>query len=812
MASQDEKALRTQASSSASSSGSGINIPFAAPESGQQGLAPALLTAFCFAVGLLHLPSKAIRTDLDSSWQGVLPFAHAHGWQWGQDIVFTFGPLSSLLSAGSAFAGAPTGTTLLLDLVMTFAVMAGVCLLARRLPLGWRLLFFGLLVCVFLARDTLAEVGLVCWGLLCVLEPERHARCWRWVLAGLAAALALYKFNLALAGGATVLTISAWEVVSGKKRAGLELVASSLALFLVGWVLLGQNPLNLWRYAITSLELSSGYGLTMSVSAPREIRMAGVIAALLTLLVIGLRTPSLSVGTRSTPARVLLPAWLCFATFLAWKHGFVRADGHEAFFFGFAAALTVGLEALPGSAPRLQLVARGAAIVVVLLACATMEWRDPGVLGKRMNDLFPRFARNLRNLIYLRPYRERMNGALADQRRLNQLPKIRELVGRDTLDVFGQNQAFALFNDLNYHPRPVFQSYSAYTAPLMKLNQRYYESASAPEFVLFNLSPLDERLPALEDSGALRTLLTRYRPVAAENTFLLFKRSDSRNSTLSLLRQGTARAGEPIWLDDPGDADLWMEIDLRPRILQRIGEFLYRPSTVSLCAWLGTPPRRGPDFRAPAAMLAAGCIVRPLLTDTPEVVDLYTGGSNTQPTAVSIEMSSDGLSGYRQPFSFRLYRITPSLRQPPDLSLVPLRWPGFVSFPVEVVATAEPSRWTNVGDTPALCVQPGGCLKFKIPPGATQISGAYGFEEIAYTTGTTDGAEFRIELQSEDGSVTLLKSALLEPKTRPEDRGLISFVVPLPAGARGDILLKVLPGPNQDAAWDLTCWASIQIK
>jgi len=44
----------------------------------------------------------------------------------------------------------------------------------------------------------------------------------------------------------------------------------------------------------------------------------------------------------------------------------------------------------------------------------------------------------------------------------NGLAPIRKLVAHAPVDVFGQDQLYAIINDLNYRPRPIFQSYMAY--------------------------------------------------------------------------------------------------------------------------------------------------------------------------------------------------------------------------------------------------------------------------------------------------------------------------------------------------------------
>src|SRR5437867_11889722 len=91
-----------------------------------------------------------------------------------------------------------------------------------------------------------------------------------------------------------------------------------------------------------------------------------------------------------------------------------------------------------------------------------------------------------------------------------ELPTARNMLGASRLDVIGQDQSYGIFNHLNYRPRPVFQSYMAYNLPLMRLNEQFYLSPEAPDYVLFRLAPIDHKFPPLEDAWTLRCLLINY--------------------------------------------------------------------------------------------------------------------------------------------------------------------------------------------------------------------------------------------------------------------------------------------------------------
>src|SRR5262245_54816882 len=163
-----------------------------------------------------------------------------------------------------------------------------------------------------------------------------------------------------------------------------------------------------------------------------------------------------------------------------------------------------------------------------------------------------------------------------------QLPRLRQIIGSATVDVFGYNQCYAFFNELNYRPRPIFQSYVAYSPHLAKLNEQRYLSDARPEFVLFRLTAIDKRLPALEDALLFRALLINYDPIAAEEEFLLLQHKQTISAGLSLVGEGIAGPGETIDLRRYEGTDLWMQIEMMPSFRGRLRQFFFQVPKVQL--------------------------------------------------------------------------------------------------------------------------------------------------------------------------------------------------------------------------------------
>ena len=84
------------------------------------------------------------------------------------------------------------------------------------------------------------------------------------------------------------------------------------------------------------------------------------------------------------------------------------------------------------------------------------------------------------------------------------------MIGSQTIDVLNFSQDEVLREHLNYRPRPVFQSYSAYTPALLRRNLQFYEKKKAPRFIFARLQSVDERYPAQDDSLLLEELPRRY--------------------------------------------------------------------------------------------------------------------------------------------------------------------------------------------------------------------------------------------------------------------------------------------------------------
>ncbi len=611
------------------------------------------------------VPSAADQeATADASWSAVLGYAHQHGLQFGTDIAFTYGPLGFL--ATPFVAEDATGLRLLTDALLSLATAVGLVVLAWHLKVVWRCVLVG--TAVFLLgnieprSDLLIEAGLACWGLLTVTTTGGLRRFALGLFVALAAFAALVKISLLVIAGLSVGLLGLDCLARGERKAAWGITAGFGCAFLLGWTALGQSPLHLGAFIAHALSTSHGYNWAMSHEGSRDLKWRGVFTVLAATAVVLVRALNAFEGQdrRAHVRRAILSLWLCGLLFLVWKHGFVRTDRyHAGFYLGFVALLVLALEALPTARVAPRIWGRAFALACWFTCLVTAQSIVlPGDLKASLIQPLRSLRQNAASLIRPAPHQQEIAGALAARRDRSRLPHLGRLVGSATIDMFGCDQTTVLCNDLNYHPRPVFQSYAAYNAPLMRLNEQFYLSAAAPEYVLFCLMGMDRKFPPLEDARTLRHLLMNYELAATEGPFLLLKSRAKTPAALKLLLQGSARPGQPIDLGEFADSDLWMEIDLEPSARGRVYEVLYQPPTIRLALWHGAPEQTKPRrFRAPVPMLAAGFLVSPLLLNNQDVLDLYQGKTVARPRACAIQLDPGTDALWQRSFAFRLYQV-----------------------------------------------------------------------------------------------------------------------------------------------------------
>lgn len=759
-------------------------------------------------VSIFTYPNKPI-AELDASWRMVLTQGLVDGWQFGRDLVFTYGPLGLLM--GNTYSGVTFWPFILWQFASALIFAAVIYRQGMRLTGYARAIYWVVTILVGVSYiDSLLMVILALLGCEMIRATDRPARFWTIGTLLLFAVLAAIKFTNLMLAAFIVLVASALDVAQKRPgEAGRKLLwfFGSFALI---WVLCRQSLLNLPAYLRYSLEISSGYEQTMGLPTPPEPLWKGLAVLAVLVVYAVLHVLGSADRRRGLAGAAILGAFI----YLNWKHGFVRADGHMIGFFICALVPITAFPALLDDAPRFRRIQRWLLVPAGFLCVIGLEDALPGMARASLSLFQNRVWANCYNTAHFPQWLLSYRDALRGMRAENDLPKTRAVVGNATIDVFGYNQSLALFNRFNYRPRPVIQSYSAYTPALAQLNADYYASDHAPTYVLFRLETIDDRYLMLDDSRALFVFLHRYEFIHSEKNYQLWRRLpqpfDWSRVAPRLARTFDVAPGQPIDLTDFHAQPLWIVIDLPRSLLGRVRDFFYKPPIVRV----GFKDTKGnsTSYRMPLPLARTGFIVNPMIEDIVSFMRFAGGTPERYAAQVSVEIDAADRKFFADTAQVTLSTIHGSGNGGDYfLEAEKTRFHMFKTVPLTYEAQTPVSE-AIIDGTPVMVMHARSEMTFNIKAGSTRVSGGFGMLPGTYTKGgNSDGAEFAVYWSNGGERVELFKR-FLDPMHQMRDRGLQRFDIALPPQPGGRLFLVVKPGPNNNHSWDWTAWTDIEIK
>lgn len=578
------------------------------PMQGEQGqgvwgrLASAI--AFLFVVLMLtpfapHMPFPG----LDGSWSYAMNVATAEHLRFGKDIVFTFGPLASVFTR--IYHPATDWMMLLGSMLVAVALFAG---LAALIPPRRKAVLLLLPVVISLAWGRDAVFMLVPVLIPFVVhrglergQPFTATLC---LLAAASAILTLVKgnFGVLLGLGILISLVLCWRA---SRHTVILVVAVVIGSMVVAWLASGQRLSDLPGYFIAQAPIISGYTDAMSVTGSRRDIVVFVLLAPL-LLALSIRKPI----RRHWHAPVMVAAYL----FVAFKSGFVRHDEHA-----FVAAVALAYAGLLICAVRPTLWGAAAFLIgllgwgLITRTYAPVTW--DGAVARFAEMVRPPMGGAWRRVAQPELLPAQYAAVTAA---LGQRPPFAGY--RGDADVYPVELGALLGAGSAWKPRPVPQSYSAYTPALLRANAAHL-ATTPPSRVYFNADPIDHRYPATEDGLSWLSLLGSFTPQALDSGYVVLERPLSPPAALqpSAPVSVEARLGEDVVV--PGwEEPVWATLDIRPTFLGKIFSTLFKAPKLSL----GVRYEGGgtADYRLVAGMTQTGFLLSPTVSSAKDFVAL----------------------------------------------------------------------------------------------------------------------------------------------------------------------------------------------
>ena len=748
-------------------------------------------------------------SGLDPSWRMALGYLFEHGMQFGRDVVFTYGPLGFVMA--KTFSGIQFWS--LIAGQLTLAIISATVIIRQgsRLEGSSRFIYFGFFLLFGVHYEDALHMLMIAILGFELLRISGEGRKFLPVL--IAAVLAFYsqiKFTDFMLATFVVLLSCGYSLWLKRGRECALLLFSYLAAYLAIWLLCGQKLGNLPAYFQASWAISQGYQWAMGFPSPITPLWKGIVVLVMMIVYAAAHLKLNPDKPRAVANALLLMAFI----YLNWKHGFVRADGHMIGFFYCAMLPMTAYPVLLNDPDRFRFLHRWVFVVTIILSIWGVENTLWGVSRGALGIMQTKVWSNIEWVIDWGATRQRYRDALSVERREADLYQSRELVGRATVDVLGEEQNVALLNKLNYLPRPVIQSYSTFMPLLAQLNYDFYVSDRAPEFVLAKIQTIDERLPTMDDSLALRALVYHYDYLRSEKGFLTWKKKpgpfDAAPFVPKLLLAETIGVGQALSLKAWNSQPLWLKIDLRPSLLGTVRSFLYKPPQVRLT--LQDINGNNRSFLMPLPMGRTGFIVNPFIDDPSSFMEFAASRSKRLINSVTIEVDAADRKYFSDSFAYELSALpAPTSGDKYFTNVYGQLFHMFKTYPLSYDAL-NPVSEIKIDDRDVAILHAPSLVTFDMVKDAKKVRGKYGFMPGAYSNGgRTNGAEF-IVYWSNGGEHVVLHNRFLNPVEIATDRGLQSFTADLKGLTGGRIYLQIKPGPYNDFSWDWTCWTDIEIK
>ena len=497
-----------------------------------------VFTAITLSWGQIFLPPY---TGLEPGWKEALVQATDQGLGFGTDLVFTFGPYHQLytnamsdnlypfvigrLVYGLAWGAAVISFVRLSNpaagwLLAIFMALSGS--LSNDAPFYALQLAFLLIVASDLKQSELPLIALIYAGIVISI---------------------FCKLSFAVSAVAIVLC-AAWLLARKflhTLKQDVLAFAAALGIPLMIWAASGQSIINLLHYLFGhNLSIVFGYSSAMAIDD----------------LAAAWQVPAFWVGAFSVAALILRAAHFrlqnrlssvfiaCTSLFLFWtvfKAGMVRHDPWHAPSAGLALACFAILALVYTRTIEAHEVHFVSAVGTIVLGLSISsqyispirsqldEWLEK-TLGNTY--LFAKIIPSSRARQVLQKLRQ--NGFVdlkLDAEDLSLIPRL------SSVDSIPWDITDIPVNGLLYRPRPVIQSYSAYTPSLQGLNRKHFLGKQAPAYLVMNAQSIDGRNHPDLDYPSLEAIASRYQIVGTGSKGSLILKQNNRYVALTRYAQ-----------------------------------------------------------------------------------------------------------------------------------------------------------------------------------------------------------------------------------------------------------------------------------
>jgi len=476
---------------------------------------PYLFLAFFIFLVFPNYFYNLPEAGLDNSWNIALHLALRDHFIHGKDFVFTYGPL------GVLNLRYPISVSLFVYLIFDIYFLSVIFFILKDVLK--KQFSYGLAIFIFFSFMTaMYEVvyqWYFCFFLYYLFSLLKRPKTFGFLLhAGLLSLICFY-FKVSFGIVAVILFVLTIGYSGIRKKISYPAVAISCGIYIMSlWLSSKLLLVDLKGYVVGALHLIDDYNDAMFIEVTPDLEIF-LYAAMIIVLIPGfyiLWQLILSIRKKNFVAEIdqfFIYGIIALTIYITFKSAFVRADNFDnhilMFFRGICLIIPLFYLFMNDGLQR-----KMAALCcwLVLAICFWVVNAIPGSYRPYTRiltmSIIPIKIGEIKNYFQgLMTY----NDAVEDSRRLSSGTNgLKKIIGNHSVDIIPTEISRVYFNGLRYNPRPVVQSYSAYGEYLDSLNYTRYTSNEAPDYILFDITTVDDRFPYFDESKTKLALLSYY--------------------------------------------------------------------------------------------------------------------------------------------------------------------------------------------------------------------------------------------------------------------------------------------------------------
>jgi len=544
-----------------------------------------------FLLGLIFISSfqqigTTIRGGLDPSWMFASNYSFYKNLQWGKDVIFTYGPLGFL-----AFPQ-PIGHNLLIAIcfrIITHLILAyNIVYLIISVNPGKKsfvIASYTTMACCLLNNIFFSNLLVIFLPILILNYENSRREIFIFVAVVYIAFFLLLKPAIGFLGGLFLVPYLVYKFSSEKNWVFFLCTLIGIAIFfLFAWFCI-YGTLNLKiisRYLFSSIQFIKGNESAMSLDSAHNFDKFYVIATLIMIFVLTFYLKEKNF--------YLISSIFMLPLFAFFKYAFARADvWHTPLFF--QPLLSYIFVVIIQKLNICKKLIFSFSFCFLMLAASWLKVTPPLFKALNFNLDFQKSSANFYAVTFgYSSYKKFLYNLSKENLEKQKLPnEFLTQIKLKPIDFYPWDTTYAVANELNWRPRPVFQSYLAYTPWLDKANFNFFNSKNSPEYIVWEKRPasipayhsIDERYLFNDEPKTIFKIINDYEPILSNAKLGLLRKKHVPTFRENLkLYEKKYKWGE--WIDVPllKNSLIRAKIEFKRTLYGKINRILWKEREV----------------------------------------------------------------------------------------------------------------------------------------------------------------------------------------------------------------------------------------